>query len=457
MHVVFYDHIVKTVREEKSIEYSDTSIRILSDRLDKYFVEQGLDIPWYPDNYSAQKNLLNLPVQNIVLFGGFFKSFLESGNWPIDSAVRFWCLSSRVQKIFQEVLGCGDNFISLIPRYDLFTKKVLSTKKNKLNLVYAGRLSESKNTKLLLAVYNELEKLSSIECSLDLFGFFDDGYSYNYGRRKRDVSYELELKNYINKKTWIKAPKIHGWKESREWLEESKDKTFITLSEFVCEDFGVAIAEAQENGMPIIVSDWGGHGDVNGRVLKIPYLLLNHGVESEQILEIKAKVIARYILDNLQKLNTPEPESSEKFHIPRIISISELDQIRRQLIKNLGMDLLFTHRIGFDFYADTEAGSRFFSKYNKIFGNKKQNEDAIFILNDIDGPNEIAEEIQRAEKICFNETLHDVDFISLRYLFRLENLERIVLAKRLFISHDFVRHENIFKRLEEIRPDFIFY
>jgi glycosyltransferase involved in cell wall biosynthesis len=457
MRVVPYDLNVKTIREEKPIEHSMTSINVLSDRLDHYFSARGLELPWYPDNYTCLRIPSNQSIQNIVLFGGFLKSFLESGNWPIDTGARFWCLSSRVQKIFQKVLDCGDNFISVIPRYDLFPQKKEERRISTLNLVFAGRLSESKNIKLLLAVYRELEKQAPIECSLDLYGLFDDGYSYNYGRRKRDESYETDLRRYISKKDWLNPPRIHGWKESKEWLNDSRNKTYITLSEFACEDFGVSVAQAQENGMPTILSDWGGHADVYGRVLKIPSSLLCHGIESEVLLETKAQIIAHYILENLDNLNAFEIKSVNQFNIPRTILPAELDQKRRQLFTNYGMDLLFTHRIGFDFYADTDSGSRFFSQYNKIFGNNFQRNDAVFILNDIDGPNEIMEEVIKVQKICLEEGFQFVDFISLRYLFRIENIESIILASRVYMKQGYSNYENIYRKITEIRPDIIFF
>lgn len=437
---------MKTVRNERHFEPSHESLDILKGRIDDYFRRNHQKTPWYPDHQNWDLYDFNSQHQEIVLFGNFLRSFFESGIWPFEE-MTFWCLSQRVKSVMVKLLGFPDDCVGILAREDLFQISKEKISSFNFNWVYAGRLSPSKNTKLLLLLYKLVDQNPQHKGSLELYGSFDDEISPNYGRRVQATSFEIEIKRWVNSQTWNNPPVFHGKLPSQDWMKSCEGKTFISLSNFMMEDFGVSTAQVQEKGLFQILSDWGGHAEIQNNCLKIPNAYLSAGLEDEELLKIKAQEILSYLLShpNSHEIKPIPPT------IPKKLSRQELDQIRAKFVNKWGLSVLWSLRAGFAHFTDTDTGSLFFSEYNDLFSDNKNRYKTVYILNEFDGPKNIQTEIKAVLKFTSSQSdLAPVYFINSRYMFKKDQL-KIILAADLvvFVLKDEFK-EKCYKQLTNI-------
>lgn len=410
---------MKANRQEKHHEPCYRSLEVLKEQVESYFEKQGTRFLWFPDDPDWDKIVIKEDeVYDVVFFGNFLRGFLESGLWPFKR-VRLWCLSSVVQKYLETHMLGGQFKVGLIERKDLFPIEV-KPKSASLKLLYAGRISESKNIPLLLAVYHQLDQHPELGASLDLFGEFDDEISENYGRRVHTYAFRERLEKWIASKKWNNAPSFHGPKKTEEWLDFAINKTFITLSDYYAEDFGVAVAQAQVRGIPVIVSEWGGHIDVEQAYLKIPAELLCFGIEDESLLQMKAQKISDFIrfpgeIKEQQK-NKQEGEVS-------VISVEELAKCRNEMSRKWGTTLLWSQRVGLGYLADHDRGASFVQKYNDSMSGGEISFEVIFIFTDIDRGELNKQEWEKCHKFLLENPKRNLHFLSERDLFKKDQLE----------------------------------
>ena len=82
---------------------------------------------------------------------------------------------------------------------------------------------------------------------LHLFGNSDDENPDDTGRRETDQNYQDNIASLVSKLDWTLAPVFHGNVESEDWIKtELKNPTLINFSTYMCEDFSVSSAQAQE-------------------------------------------------------------------------------------------------------------------------------------------------------------------------------------------------------------------
>lgn len=417
---------MKSNRQEKHHEACYRSLKVLREQVEAFFHRKGMTNLWFPDDPEWDKVIIKKDeVYDVIFFGNFLRDFLESGLWPFTK-VRLWCLSSVVQGYLEKELMQEHFHVGLIGRNDLFP--LPETKKDSnLALVYAGRISESKNIALLLEVYHQLDQCPELEASLDLFGEVDDEVSENYGRRVHEVSFSQRLKKIVSEKTWNKPPVFHGVKSPEEWLEFASNKTFISLSDFYAEDFGVAVAQAQSRGIPVIVSHWGGHIDVDQAHLKVPAELLSFGIEEIDLLRLKAQRIASFILSPmaLEKSSRGSEKQSS------IIDLSELAQCRNRLAQQWGTSLLWSQRVGLDYYADHDRGALFIQKYNDAMAGGEVSFETVFIMTDVDRAQIVQSEWDHCQKYLLDFETKSFHCISERDLFKKDQLEVCQRAQKI--------------------------
>ena len=124
-------------------------------------------------------------------------------------------------------------------------------------LLYAGRITEQKNTALLVeSFYREVVQKNK-KMVLLLAGDIDDEGTPFLGKyRPRGCSY-LELERYFcDQIKWLgplSQDLLRGAYSFGDYL--------ISLSLFHDEDFGLSSLEAAQCGQGLILSDWGGHGE----------------------------------------------------------------------------------------------------------------------------------------------------------------------------------------------------
>lgn len=112
---------------------------------------------------------------------------------------------------------------------------------NEYNLLFMGRISKKKNLNLSIRVFDELLK-RGIRSRFIIAGSPDNKRLYS---KSLKLIEELGLNSKIDIIGWVSD------KEKRRVLQSSD--IFVLLSED--ENFGVAVAEAQSYGIPVVISD----------------------------------------------------------------------------------------------------------------------------------------------------------------------------------------------------------
>lgn len=204
-------------------------------------------------------------VVNVVLQGNALGQIMECGKWPLGK-VRLWVLCGANRALLMQKFGFRVVEIGIIPRYKLYpfipAKKLDLDKK--INFIYAGRLSPEKGILHLLDFIRELQKYKKVE--LTIYGeenYFPAKYT-KWTPSKKSV-WIRSLKESLQSNRWrVKPQVIHGL-SSKEWQRKvPPNSIFISLSQSTHEDFGVAVAEAQQLGLSTVLSAWGAHKDVVG-------------------------------------------------------------------------------------------------------------------------------------------------------------------------------------------------
>lgn len=444
---------MKANKDERHFEVSHESLDILKGRIEEFFGKNGLAAPWFPDHYNWEHFQYHDIPQNIVVFGSFLRSFLESGLWPWSKS-RIWCLCESVQRVLVQQMGLQEAQVAVIPRQLLFDQKWPS-KTNlaaPLNFVYAGRMSASKGLRLLLEVYKVLDEQSGGACSLKFFGAFDEEYPENFGRRTGEECFKKEILSEIETRGNWTSPPVWGGKVAHdEWLKNIEDEVFLSLSNSYVEDFGVALAQALELGARAIVSEWGGHRDCP-EAWSVPAEHLDFGLENKKLLRLKAMLIAELLMSKkLIKMDPIEVQTRPK--LPEVITSLDLDKKRREFINKYGLSTLWTLRAGVGFFADTKAGGQFFQKYHDCFVGREVRFERVYLLSDVDTPNENNKEISAVCQHFQEVRANSVHFFSLRYAFRKEVLHYILKAKYVVLAIDEkITQQKAKEQLEAICP-----
>ena len=325
---------LKVAPHETKEDLCKTSIDILIAKCTEWFHRQEISgTLWFADS-SQPFPYQNDETLNIVLFGGFLKRFLESGNWDFSNA-KFWVLSHSVRDVLSQLLGLGYDHIGVIPRYELFpVNPVLNTfpsLQETTTFVFAGRISNVKNIKMLLETVSSLQTNQNCPVQLALIGNYDNQIHLDQGRFDH-VDYQSDIENLIQKLPWKVPPSLHAKVGSEQWPRMSfKNPIYVNLSTFMCEDFDVSTAQAQSLGWPCLVSDWGGHQEVIGsNVIKVPPSSIAHDHEPNEVRQIKATALAKSLCDSF--LQKTQRVSGPGLINPQALSQGELDSCRRSFI-----------------------------------------------------------------------------------------------------------------------------
>jgi hypothetical protein len=436
---------MKANKDERHFEVSHESLDMLKNRIEELFQRNELDRPWFPDHYQWEHFKHEQKPQNIVVFGSFVRSFLESGLWPWRES-RIWCLSETVKSVFVQQLGLDSQYVSVIPRHLLF-KPLPAFKRElgeSLSLIYAGRISASKGLILLLEVYKLLDEKSDGACQLQLYGAFDDEYSESFGRRKWEAKFEEYFLGEIKTHEWKKPPCWYGKVSRNDWLKNTREKILISLSNLYVEDFGVSLAQIQEVGGRAIVSGWGGHRDAS-EVWRIPVEHLELGIENKKLLRLKASLIVNCLEDSFDSTR----HSKADLELPKLASSKFLDEKRKEFISKVGLSALWIQRGNIGHFADTKAGGQFFLKYHECFAGGDIEFDTIYLLNDVDTPNENEKEVNAVCEHFYQHRPSSVHFFSIRYAFRKEVLNFILKANSVVLAIDEKQTQQ--KALEQLK------
>lgn len=242
------------------LEYSWPSFSIIKNKLISFFKNEPFCI-------VAQGVKLEIPKDkkvHIVLFGDGILALQTLSQINTNKYYYIWVLSSSHALLLSRFHKIPIEHIGIIPRYELFSlgKYKKSNVKNydkSFSLISSASISKNKNFEFCVKVMSHAQKVSiqNIEC-------FVCGPNMEY-----DLN---QVKNIVSKYVWKHEPKLLG-DIGTNWADHDyRNPILLSFSTSIYEDYGVSIAQAQAKGWPVVISDWGGHRDVQGKyVIKIPY------------------------------------------------------------------------------------------------------------------------------------------------------------------------------------------
>lgn len=337
------------------------SVEMLQERCAGWFAGEFGSTPWFPGRWCSRTWSENdSGITDVVLFGDFAEQLLSARSWP-ESKYRIWVLSRASARVVSQVFGLPANCIGVVPRYELFPKsrrlRPPPRRKQPWTLVYAGRISLSKNFDFVLRVTSVLQTVQKLPVELAVIGDVDE-----IGIEELGVpgdGYDTYVANLVRSLPWTKAPEFLGSLPRDRWPSLAFARpVFVSFSRYFCEDFGVSVAQAQERGWPCVISDWGGHSDVVGsNVLKISARAIGTALVAEPELQARARAVAQDISNWLiRQRKTKAGGNHATVSLPRPVSRSWL-MTRVKSLKCSNKDLAKL----------TKKGKNFFQKYHEAF------------------------------------------------------------------------------------------
>ena len=181
---------------------------------------------------------------------------------------------------------------------DTFLPKTFTSQKDNRNIVFVASHLADKDIDVLLDAI-EILKNNHIDVSLDIIGFEPD--------KKYPVEPESQynFQKEIEKRKLSEMIRLKGRKNRQDLLESYQNYSFL-VSSSLSETFGVGVAEAIANGLPVVCTDSGGIRDFvnesNGIIVPIrnPHRLadaIKEMFEKRHLYnasEISEKIVTKY-------------------------------------------------------------------------------------------------------------------------------------------------------------------
>lgn len=233
---------------------------ILSSRVDEIYLLNA--------NKEVCKKISELRKQNNICLNffwfhanrsfGYILKYLGFDTFRTND--KFFVLTESDRKILNQMLPKNKAYV-----YGLKDLKVtMKAKRSKSEMVYIGRISESKNIHwILMAMAKHLEKYGEVP-ALNIYGEED-----KLGRKLEGglPVYSEVLNKLIDEFGLQEKVFFHGFMPKEKIYSSLPDNSFgIYLSTFEYENYGLAAREFLESGRPLIVSEWGGMKDIFDRV-----------------------------------------------------------------------------------------------------------------------------------------------------------------------------------------------
>jgi glycosyltransferase involved in cell wall biosynthesis len=215
------------------------------------------------------------PKMLVHVFGDFVLDCLdwesikkELALWPLH----FITASDRQKKLLERFFISDKNIVSCIPfpvheqqcKLENFsqnrkkTREKYSIEDDEKVFLYTGRISYQKNIEVLVKSFLAINKTLDRNCQLWIAGGVDDILLPYLGKHGNVCSYSSHLNQTLNIKN--SNIKLLGNCSSEEllMLYHASDM-FVSMSTYNDEDYGMSPAEAICNGLPSLLSDWGGY------------------------------------------------------------------------------------------------------------------------------------------------------------------------------------------------------
>ncbi len=278
-----------------------------------YFIEYDTVLP------ASKKKI------NVVLFGDIINLLMLKNYFHNHQNYLLWVLSHSHAKLVSTFLNIDISLINVIDRYQLYpiTKIEYKTdKKQQLNFIYSGRITQGKNTELLIPFLFELQNVTNIKCTLHIC----------YPQSDDIILNTIHIQSLL-----YKIPLCDHQNLGKNWLNKINvpNKIYINLSTYVFEDFSVSMADAQAHNIPVFLSDWGPFKNIRGPKVKIIALSeitqMQHGcfeLEKDQYKSFFSKFILKESYEN--SYNSPPSEMTSKYIEGEIIN-KMIEQTKNKL------------------------------------------------------------------------------------------------------------------------------
>ena len=300
------------------------SLKIIEGAADEYFF---LSHSPHPLEFikNLKKNSSKKIIATFLVYGGFISSlgsWYEAFKLLKNDFLRIICASQAQERLIRKFIECSIHVIPFPVNEKIFYPSERSKQsRDKIKLIYAGRLSYEKNIQhLILFLFKALDKgffTSGFE--LSLAGYFDQLHRPLWGNDGVFGSYYFYLFNEIAEKVgqdrFKESIKLLG-PLNQEELKNNLDASdiFVSLSSFSSEDYGMAAAEALEAGLPVILSGWGGHHGFK-KIYESRVNLVECEFQVEQVVPIYNS-FEKALINSLSNPHSNEP--LQKLSIPEI-------------------------------------------------------------------------------------------------------------------------------------------
>lgn len=141
-----------------------------------------------------------------------------------------------------------------------------SGKQDKLELIYAGRLTPQKNVLEMLQTFHEAHQFNP-KLHLHVAGQFHDRKFHLHGYSLNIDEYNAEIRSLLNHS----AITYHQNLNQDELLKlYQRCDYFISMSTYHDEDFGMSACQAAVMNLGLILSDWGGQASFKEKSIFVP-------------------------------------------------------------------------------------------------------------------------------------------------------------------------------------------
>jgi glycosyltransferase involved in cell wall biosynthesis len=314
---------------------------MLRRRLRRFFADK-------PHAFVGDGHLFQFPKTkkiHVTLFGDAVFALRTVSTWP-QALIYLWVLSRSQRFLLHHLFNIPLDRIGVVPRYQLFPmgkKKRMLDDEKVFHFVSASRASPEKNIPLLLETVAGIQNVKR-NCSLAICG------------PNLDQDFKKLVLPEIKKLSWTKRPQNAG-DLGTNWVQHPfENPVLIHLSTSMTEDFAVNVAQAQSQGWPVILSDWGAHKDVVGpNVFKIPYSWIK-----KRKIKLIQKAILKFVDSHvevnriLKPLKAPKPMSTQE--LQRLVSAAS--QSKWSFIAHL--------------YSGKESVPKVVHKFKNVFAEAKE-------------------------------------------------------------------------------------
>jgi hypothetical protein len=307
-----------------------------------------------------------------LFFGSFIDHYIESLLYTKKS-IRINTLSSVAKQTLEKLFSIKG--IGVLSRKKLFPPKsdYVPLNKSGVNWVYSGRITEDKNISLLLYFFYYWQKEYDPKSTLTLFGPLQTR-SKNYFCNKDRGNFDKELNELINSLDWVTPPHFLGSYPDDCWHSYiPQNSCFINFSTYCKDDFGVSSAQYLQHHSNALLSQWGGHVDIQGDgIHKVDVELI---LSNDLTLNEKAQLLAK---EFAQKPLTFSPPMEN--HIKSgPIDFKRLKESIDDFAKKFGKTHLFLNRGLSIELLETFEGQKLIRYYSLLFRGILDQREMIFV------------------------------------------------------------------------------